>query len=278
MDNRIERTLFFIEQNIAEPISLDQLADNACLSPHHFHRLFKAEVGQTPQDYVADVRMKHIAHEMIILKDKNLTDFAFDYGFSSPAAFTRAFKKQYQTSPRLFRKKNWARHRERLEHHWAKLAAGESWTPQTIKLQHMKPKRLAARRTKMDMASIETGYKSLITENKGLVSHALGIFVDHPFSGNPNKQRFYVALDENAPTDTKHDLLELSGGYYSPLSITGDLEALVETMFDSYQRDIEPSAYKVASTIFYERVKLPEHAGDFDYHRSPSTLYRKLKR
>ena len=92
MDDRIKRVLFHIEQHISEPVSLGALAEVACVSEHHFHRLFKAELGKTPKAYVDRVRLEHVAHMMVIRRDLSFTELAFEYGYSSPAAFTRAFK------------------------------------------------------------------------------------------------------------------------------------------------------------------------------------------
>ncbi len=48
----IQRTLDYIEENLHEQITLEKLADLACFSPFHYHRVFQAMVGETVIDYV----------------------------------------------------------------------------------------------------------------------------------------------------------------------------------------------------------------------------------
>ena len=278
MNDRIKRTQFYIQQNIADPISLEQLADVACLSPHHFHRLFKAEVGKTPKEYVAETRLKHIAHMLIIHKELSVTDFAFDFGYSSPAAFTRAFKALYGMGPRAFREQQWLLHKDRLAAYWASLKAGESAQPRPIKLQHMAARRLKAKRIIMQEKAVNAAYQDLIMKNQGRASHGITLYTESPFIQSRDAVRLYIALDETMGAAAGDDILDVQAGYYMPVPLTGNFEVLTDTLFTIYQRDIEPSAYRVASTIFFERVRLPDQPEGFDYFTSDRTLHACLVR
>lgn len=273
MDDRIKRTLFHIEQHISEPVNLAELAEIACLSQHHFHRLFKTELGETPKAYVDRVRMEHIAHMMVIRKDLGLTALAFEYGFSSPAAFTRAFKALYRVSPRAFRDKQRAEHRARLEKHWAAQANQQSIAPTKVIVTHMPPKHVQAERTVMQHTAVNEAYKKLITSNRGRVSHGLTIYTENPFGSGRAGRRLHVALDEKPAPGTRDNMLELRGGYYQQQTVTGDFDAMTEAMFDNFQNTIEPSVYKVATTIFYERIKLPAIPEGFDYFTYERTVF-----
>ena len=265
MDNRIKRTLFYIEQNITDPVSLSKLADVACLSSHHFHRLFKGEMNETPKVYVDRVRMEHAAHMMIIRKDIGITELAFDYGYSSPAAFTRAFKAQFDTNPRAYRDHMRNEHRERLERHWASMADGENFAARALHVKHMPTKRLKAVRTYMQKQAVNKAYKQLIIQNSGCISHGITIYTEGPFREDRDKARLHIALDETIEPAPHEHVLELRSGYYYQQPVTGDFESMTDSIFEVFQRDIEPSRYKIASTTFYERVKLPIKAEGFDY-------------
>lgn len=278
MDARIEKALFFMEQHIAEPFSLTQLADAACLSPHHFHRLFKQEMKETPKAYFDRVRMEQIAHMMVVRKDLTITDMAFDYGYSSPAAFTRAFKGTYKMTPRTYRDSVRAQHKERLEQHWASLDEGESFKPQQLMVKHMPAKRLKAKRISMQEELLNQAYRELIAESEDRASHGITIYTEGPFREDRDNVRVHVALDVPAdPKDTK-GILELRGGYYYQQTVSGPFEAMADDMYKIFQRDIEPSRYKVATTTFYERFVLPNDPATFDYYAQKRTVFGCLVR
>ena len=54
---RVMRAVVAIERDLDATLSLPELADHACLSPFHFHRLFTAVVGEAPAEYVRRLRL-----------------------------------------------------------------------------------------------------------------------------------------------------------------------------------------------------------------------------
>lgn len=99
----IEQALDFIEEHLAEEISTEELASTVCLSPFYFQRLFKRLVKKPVQEYV---KLRRLAKVIECLKstDQRILDIALDYGFSSHANFTRAFKETYGMTPEQYRK------------------------------------------------------------------------------------------------------------------------------------------------------------------------------
>ncbi|AWB65806.1 hypothetical protein C2869_04840 [Saccharobesus litoralis] len=45
--NRLSRVVDYIWQNLTQPLDINQLADIACFSPYHFHRLYRGMLGET---------------------------------------------------------------------------------------------------------------------------------------------------------------------------------------------------------------------------------------
>jgi AraC family transcriptional regulator len=99
---KIHRAIDYISKHISEEINLDQLADVACFSPFHFHRVFTACVGETPRGFIERIKLERAANNLCLLPHKSVADIASDCGFSSASTFTRAFKKYYQIPPREF--------------------------------------------------------------------------------------------------------------------------------------------------------------------------------
>lgn len=100
---RVNRALDYIEQNLDKELRLDAVAEVANFSPYHFHRIFGGVVGEPLNKFIARVRAEKAAFFLTEHKKKNLTEIAFDCGYSSSAAFSRAFKDYFGMSPSQWR-------------------------------------------------------------------------------------------------------------------------------------------------------------------------------
>ncbi len=102
--DKINAILDYIEESLDKKIDLNLLAKKSALSKYHFHRIFKALVGEQPLKYVEKRRLTRAAFELLNT-NRSIIDIAFDFGFGSHESFTRVFKKRYLTSPSQYRKK-----------------------------------------------------------------------------------------------------------------------------------------------------------------------------
>lgn len=100
---RINRVLIHIQENIDKPLSLETLADVACFSPFHFHRLFAAYIGETLNDYIRRTRLEWAAMRFC-QTERPITDIALATGYETPAAFTKAFSQHFGKNPTQFKK------------------------------------------------------------------------------------------------------------------------------------------------------------------------------
>ncbi len=89
---RMNRVVDHIQENLDEPLNLERLAAIACFSPFHFHRLFRAWMGETLQAYVMRLRLERAAQALVFNPRKSVTEIALDCGFSSAGSFARAFR------------------------------------------------------------------------------------------------------------------------------------------------------------------------------------------
>lgn len=101
--SRINRVIDHIESHIDRPMSLEELADVAHFSRFHFHRIFKALVGETLHQFIQRIRVEKAAVRLIAQPKKSITEIALDCGFSGSAAFARAFRQAYGTSATRWR-------------------------------------------------------------------------------------------------------------------------------------------------------------------------------
>lgn len=102
-EKRINEVLHYIDQNLASPLTLDVLSNQACCSKFHFHRYFKAMTGVTAFKYVQQQRLKWVANSLVFRPEKSILEIALDAGFEGNEAMSRLFKQHLGQSPREYR-------------------------------------------------------------------------------------------------------------------------------------------------------------------------------
>lgn len=98
----IEDILTYIASHLHEPITVEELAQQAFMSEYHFIRVFKKETGYTPHAYIIDARM-HAAKYKLINSNIPLKQLCEECGFTDTSAFCAAFKRKNGCSPIEFR-------------------------------------------------------------------------------------------------------------------------------------------------------------------------------
>lgn len=93
----------FIENNLQNRIRLVDIARASFLSPSQLTRLFKAETGRTPYDYLCRQRIEMAKH-LLRCTDLRLADIAARLQFADAFYFSSAFRKSTGCSPRTFRR------------------------------------------------------------------------------------------------------------------------------------------------------------------------------
>lgn len=99
---RILRVIDHLWANLDMPLDLDRLADVACFSPYHFHRLYRGMTGETVAETVRRLRL-HRAAGALLASDRPIAEIAATAGYGSQAAFTRAFAAYYGAAPGFYR-------------------------------------------------------------------------------------------------------------------------------------------------------------------------------
>ena len=95
---RINRVIDHIEANLAGDLTLETLAGVAAFSPFHFHRIFRAMVGETLSAFIRRRRVEKAASLLLANPARPVTQVALECGFSTPAAFARVFKESFGSS------------------------------------------------------------------------------------------------------------------------------------------------------------------------------------
>lgn len=94
---RIVQAKLFIDNNYADTIELDNIADEAYFSKFHFIRLFKKIYGKTPHQYLIAVRIEKALQLLRLLQP--VSDVCYSVGFESLSSFSGLFKRIVGESP-----------------------------------------------------------------------------------------------------------------------------------------------------------------------------------
>ena len=99
---RLERVLRWLADHMDDTLDLHRLAEVACMSPYHFHRVYRAMQGETAAETVRRLRLHRAAVELIT-GELPVERVARRAGYGSQEAFTRAFKAAYGVPPARYR-------------------------------------------------------------------------------------------------------------------------------------------------------------------------------
>ncbi|WP_395444615.1 GlxA family transcriptional regulator [Caulobacter sp. UC70_42] len=100
---RFDALLSWARQNLAEPLSVEQLADRAAMSPRNFARLFAQETGVTPAKAVERLRVE-AARALLDSQPLQVEDVALETGFGDPERMRRAFIRAFGQPPQALRR------------------------------------------------------------------------------------------------------------------------------------------------------------------------------
>jgi len=244
----ISRAKEFIEHQWRDQLTLEQIASHVCISPFYFQRIFKEQVGETPKEYLIRVRLENAIQRIFVDRHMTVFDVALECGFSSQAAFARAFRQRFGVSATEFRNLSFSE--------VAKLAA--AWGPgiqkvfRNILLGKMDSKAGQKLRKSITIKRIEpltviyqattmVSEEHLGEEFRKLadraeahdlevdMSQCLGVMYDFPLHTPLEKCRYRVCIGITGESakHPKFSTMNLSGGKYGVFPVKGDIELAI---------------------------------------------------
>ena len=101
--DRILTMIAFIQENFAEKLTLEDIADSAAVSTRECLRCFRASIHQSPMDYLIEYRIR-ISKKMLETTSLSITDIALRCGFNSNSYYTKQFHRICGKTPNAYRK------------------------------------------------------------------------------------------------------------------------------------------------------------------------------
>lgn len=100
----INSTVDFIREHHHQRLTVEDLADQAGLSPRQLHRKFRDVFGLSVQDFLIKTRIQS-ASDALLHSDLSIAQIATDFGFCDQSAFTQLFRKHTGLTPLKFRRR-----------------------------------------------------------------------------------------------------------------------------------------------------------------------------
>lgn len=264
MTPKTEIALLYLSKHFRQKINLEELAQHAGISPFHFHRLFVEENDCTPRVYLENIRMEHAKHIMRVFPDWSMIDLAFDCGYSSPAIFSRAFKKYFGMAPSKFQA-------IMVEDILGPMP--EQTKP--VQVQYFSKKTFLVKKVMLVEEKLNKAYQAL-TQASPSSNTFWGVFLDAPFHKPPEQCRYFIGIQSEEAVEHS-STLTMPSGYYTSITVQGGFEQLKEKVF-LMNEQIKKKGYVMDSLIGYEKLSAPKGNKPFDYKQSSREIFAKIKR
>lgn len=225
---RIHAALTHVEDHLDEPLEPKDLARIACLSPHHFHRVFKGQTGETVMGCLRRLRLERAGRQLRRTEAK-VIDVALEAGYASHEAFTRAFAAHFGAPPTDWRKSPGPR--------LCALPAPE--VPRgDAELRNLGKFSFAYLRHRGSYAQVPEAWRALwvrrAAEGRPASVQMVGRYWDDPDVTPPDKHRYDVGwrLEEQEAPPVGYGVDTLGPGRWAVMVHVGPYETLGETYLD----------------------------------------------
>lgn len=106
-NDRLAELPAWIAAHLNHDLSVEVLANRACICPRHFSRLFKRAFRSSPANFVETLRIDE-ARRQLLLARSSVESVASAVGFKDPDSFRRAFERRLGVNPATFRRQRFA--------------------------------------------------------------------------------------------------------------------------------------------------------------------------
>lgn len=260
------RALVFLHQRLDGPLDLDELAQVACFSPYHFHRVFTGMVGEGVMEHLRRLRLERAAVRLRQTR-RSVTDIALEAGYESHGAFTRAFHRHFGESPSAFRRhrgnppiwKSSRRVHYRPDGRLASFAPRKDGTKMDVRVERIQPMRVAFVRHVGPYDQCGGAWEKLMRWAAplgilgGQTKH-IGICHDDPEITPPEKIRYdaCVTIDVDVTPAGDIGVQEIPGGDYAIVTHFGPYSHLKQTYAKLFGQWLPHSNREMASAPCFE--------------------------
>lgn len=233
---RIDRVITHMTAHLDDPLDLERLAEVACFSPYHFHRIFRYLTGEPVTETVRRLRL-HRATGDLLKTAMPMPAVARRAGYGSVAAFNRAFRSAFGIPPATYR-------RQGCLVPSPSITEAQESSMYEIEIRDEKPAHLAALAHQGPYMEIGHAFERLQVwaVGRSLIgpgTRTVGIYYDDPGQVKPEALRSEAAISVAPGTEMDGDIhpIDLPGGRYAVLTHKGpyaELETAYKWLYGTW--------------------------------------------
>ena len=223
---RVARALETIHADLDRDLRTEVLARLVCSAAHHFHRMFRARVGEPPKAYVKRLRLERAAAELVSTPAP-VGEVAERAGYRAHEAFTRAFRGVFGWAPSTLR---------------GSLREGTPLGGVPWRVRRLRGRRIAYVSCVGHYEGVHRELRALErwAAARGVSGTPLGVYADDQIATSPESTRFEAALlvDGEVPAGPRVRTRELPDRDYAVLQvpISWPMTRVRLLYHDAYQR------------------------------------------
>jgi len=242
---RMNKVIHTIENSLDLEITLAELAAIAYYSEFHFHRLFRAYVGESVYAFRKRLLLER-AVKYLQYSKKSITDIALDSGYDNSSSFNKAFKSHFKCTPSIARRQMIAF----KKFHIPKLEENKKMKAEIVNLKDINV--IAARGVgSYDEIAAEAWGRIMkfAYGNKHMHKSVrrFGLSHDDPNVTDPDKIRYDACLDIDVDISAADNLttLTIAGGKYAKFMHIGSYDNLDQTYAYIFNQWLPQSGYEL---------------------------------
>ena len=262
---RMLKVFTYIQHHLDEDVRLETLAETACFSPYHFHRIFRGFVGESVKEHIRRLKLERAAARLK-QTDHPIIQIALEAGYEAHEAFSRAFRQMFGLSPSRYRAINQPYSNNPAVIHYNPEGDIKGFEPWKQEAKAMKVEILEIQSIKVAFVRHVGPYDQCGRAWEKLCTWAgpngylrpgvkfIGLCYDDPDVTPPDKIRYDACLtvDESCKPDGEIGIQIIEGGLYAMATHEGSYNKLSETYAQLCGQWVPQNGYEIRSLPSFE--------------------------
>ncbi|MBB4569833.1 AraC family transcriptional regulator [Rhizobium leucaenae] len=250
-ETRLRRVSAYIHEHLDEELDMERLAEIACMSSYHWHRIYRAIYGETAATTVKRLRLHRAAGDLVNTR-LSVSDVAKRSGYPNLQSFNRIFKSIYDMPP--------ARYRNEGSHTiFESSTQGRITVMFDVTLRTISPMSLIGVAHRGSYMQIGKAFETLFGAiyARGLAKpdmRMIGVYMDDPDVVDVDKLRSYACVNagNEIAADAPLERRTIDGGEYAVLRHKGPYSDMYKAYQWLYAEWLPASGRQLRDAVMFE--------------------------